>query len=189
MKKRLGNLFALMLGIRWAIWLFTQFPPGHWLVSALEGVLSVKFASYPMLITGWTITWRIVLGPPGTAFYLGSCILTWLVSNLPLYSFVNLSNWFQTVMVKPVGQQSIHRIYLRAVFDGGQKEELFDLSLDGRADIEQSDLSVTLETAGAALRRNDEFLRLLRPGESFHIDGVVLELISFSRKTALKSRS
>lgn len=188
---RASSLFACLLAIRWGIWLLGQIPPvlALWqafLNSALGRVAAYQFTAGALSAVPWEACINILLGKTGTAVYLALCALGWLKDRFPAHLLRNGVNGMRTLLARPAGQRVIHRQYLRA-FRGGH-EIFFDLTMEKRAEIPGTALSVVLEADGAALCRDGSFLRLLPERQMVALDGVELEYIPFTRTTVLLTK-
>ena len=188
---RASSLFACLLAIRWGIWLLGQIPPvlALWqafLNSALGRVAAYQFTAVALSAVPWEACINILLGKTGTAVYLALCALGWLKDRFPAHLLRNGVNGMRTLLARPAGQRVIHRQYLRA-FRGGH-EIFFDLTMEKRAEIPGTALSVVLEADGAALCRDGSFLRLLPERQMVALDGVELEYIPFTRTTVLLTK-
>lgn len=188
---RASSLFACLLAIRWGIWLLGQIPPvlALWqafLNSALGRVAAYQFTAGALSAVPWEACINILLGKPGTAAYLALCALDWLKDRFPAHLLRNGVNGMRTLLARPAGQRVIHRQYLRALRGG--HEIFFDLTMEKRAEIPGTALSVVLEADGAALCRSGSFLRLLPERQMVALDGVDLEYIPFTRTTVLLTK-
>jgi hypothetical protein len=160
--KKISNLYAFLLTVRWSVWLLGQIPQvekawAAFLQTPSGQALEVMLGSKP----GWKAYVDLLLGPYGLLLFAAGWSIFWCANHFPIYWWVNLVNLIRSALQKPLGQKVANRFYLRVFL--GNHEEIYDLKKPGstvRVQIRGRDsvLSVSWEDGTPCLKRENEFI-------------------------------
>jgi hypothetical protein len=158
--KKISNLYAFLLTVRWSAWLLDRIPQVE---KARAALLQTPSGQTLQVMFGASLGWKfcvdVLLGKYGLLLFAAGCSICWCASHFPTFRLTSLTNMIRSTLQKPFGQKVANRFYLR-VFQGNH-EEIYDL---GRPDssirvrIEDSALLVTWKDGTPCLQRGNDFI-------------------------------